>query len=340
LEDKVACKLPTWGGNFINIAGRTARVRSVLTSQAIYFLTPLIIPSGTLEHIKKIQRAFLWSAKEKTIGAQCKVNWDKVCRPKGLGGLGVLNIEKFARALSLRWPWLEWRDEQKIWVGSGNPCTPEDMSFFYAATSITIGNGERTSFWETPWLNGNKPKDIAPLIFLASRTKRWNIKKSMENNAWIGKIALNEDFSLEHAAQYVSLWIQLSHIRLTCDMEDSISWRLTTNGKYTTASAYKAQFFGATSTNMNRLIWKVWATPKVKFFAWLAIQNRLWTADRLEKRGWPNCGLCPLCKREPETITHLLINCRYTVRLWDSIRAWLDIHGLNTQDWSMLSIES
>jgi hypothetical protein len=25
--------------------------------------------------------------------------------------------------------------------------------------------------------------------------------------------------------------------------------------------------------------------PKIKFFAWLAIQNNLWTVDRLEKRG-------------------------------------------------------
>jgi hypothetical protein len=64
------------------------------------------------------------------------------------------------------------------------------------------------------------------------------------------------------------------------------------------------------------LVWKVWATPQVKFFAWLAIRNRIWTADRLERRVWENCGLCPLCKQTQETTAHLFSHCRYTKRLW------------------------
>jgi hypothetical protein len=41
LEDKCAGKLPTWNGKFINVAGRTSLVKSVLASQAIYHLTSL-----------------------------------------------------------------------------------------------------------------------------------------------------------------------------------------------------------------------------------------------------------------------------------------------------------
>lgn len=32
--------------------------------------------------------------------------------------------------------------------------------------------------------------------------------------------------------------------------------------------------------------WKAWAPSNVKFFAWLALQDRIWTADRLAKL-WP-----------------------------------------------------
>jgi hypothetical protein len=46
---------------------------------------------------------------------------------------------------------------------------------------------------------------------------------------------------------------------------------------------------------------KAWAPQKLKSVSWLAMQNRIWMADRLEKRGWQNCGnvgyTYPLCKQ-------------------------------------------
>jgi hypothetical protein len=154
LEDKCAGNLPTWNGKLVTTAGRAALVKSVIASQAMYHLTPLALPLGTIKFINKIERAFLWSGKESTTGAKCKVNWDTVCRPKKLGGLGILHLGKFVMALRLRWPWLQWKDPNRIWAGSGNPCTKEDMEFFYAATEITIGNGNKTPFWHAPWLGG------------------------------------------------------------------------------------------------------------------------------------------------------------------------------------------
>jgi hypothetical protein len=59
LEDKCAGKLLMWNGKFVNMAGGTALVKSVLASQAIYHLTPLSIPLGTLNFINKVERAFL-----------------------------------------------------------------------------------------------------------------------------------------------------------------------------------------------------------------------------------------------------------------------------------------
>ena len=114
LEDKCTGKLPTWNGHLVTMAGRNELVKSVMTSQATYYLTSLGVPPGTLKFIKKIERAFLWSAKEKTSGAKCKVNWEVACRPKKLGGLGIKNLDKYATSLRLRWPWLEWTDPQKI----------------------------------------------------------------------------------------------------------------------------------------------------------------------------------------------------------------------------------
>ena len=46
----------------------------------------------------------------------------------------------------------------------------EDMDLFYAATTISVGNGRKTNFWDAPWIDGLKPtKYIVPIIYLASQ---------------------------------------------------------------------------------------------------------------------------------------------------------------------------
>ena len=97
---------------------------------------------------------------------------------------------------------------------------------------------------------------------------------------------------------------------------DGISWNLMAIGQYSAALAYKAESFGVIPSDMKRMVWKIWAPPESKHFSWLALQNRLWTADRLEKRGWPNCGLCPLGKRTTESVDHLFVHCHFTMRIW------------------------
>jgi hypothetical protein len=80
------------------------------------------------------------------------VRWANVKRPKSLGGLGVLDLEKFSRALRLRWLWFEWTDRDRPWVGTEVPCNEEDKQLFRASTKMTIGNGTTAKFWESVWL--------------------------------------------------------------------------------------------------------------------------------------------------------------------------------------------
>jgi hypothetical protein len=159
------------------------------------------------------------------------------------------------------------------------------MDIFYAATSITLGNGRMTPFWAAPWLGGRKPIDVAPLIYNISKRKSWKVCDALNGNAWVHKITLDEDFSMDHLLQFVELWSLLLHVHLDDQVEDSISWNLTANWQYSAKSAYEVQFIGSTLSIMHKTVWKVWATPKAKFFAWLLLQNRIWTADRLQKKG-------------------------------------------------------
>jgi hypothetical protein len=204
--------------------------------------------------MNKIERAFLWADTKEVSGGKCKINWESVCRPTNLGGLGILHIDKFARALRLRWPWYEWKQPKKLWVGSGTPCNEVDMVLFYASTTIYVGNGKIAPFWESPRLNGRKPKDIAPLIFHASPRKKWNVEQATRGGAWISKIKMDGKLTIPHIREFISHWRELTDVNLSEDVNDSIVWNLTKSGEYTTTSACKSQFFGATNTLMNKMV--------------------------------------------------------------------------------------
>ncbi|OEL37823.1 hypothetical protein BAE44_0001160, partial [Dichanthelium oligosanthes] len=41
-------------------------------------------------------------------------------------------------------------------------------------------------------------------------------------------------------------------------------------------------------------------------------------------RNWPCSSTCVLCDQEPETATHLCLQCPFAREVWDKIRTWTD----------------
>ena len=99
------------------------------------------------------------------MGAKCKVNWTRAARWKKNGGLGILHLGKFARALSLRWLWRDWNPEGKPWVGNEPPCNETDKHLFAAATTIKIGNEKKIAFWNSAWMQGIRPRDLQYTLY-------------------------------------------------------------------------------------------------------------------------------------------------------------------------------
>ena len=182
-------------------------------------------------------------------------------------------------------------------------------------------------------LSGIRPKDIAPHIFEISKKRGCSVHKALQDNFWVSKVNTGEITNVSHLTELVNLWGKLLHVHLNPNVLDSISWKLCNDCLYSVAAAYKAQFLGLVDMVMPLMVWKNWAPPKCKFFAWLVINNRIWTADMLHRRRWPNCHLCPLCKQVQESAAHLLFQCRYTVRVWVMIKTWLGLVDVHPADW-------
>jgi len=75
-------------------------------------------------------------------------------------------------------------------------------------------------------------------------------------------------------------------------------------------------------------LWKSWAPGKCKTFLWLAIRDRCWTADRLQKRGLPHPDRCPLCDQEQETVQHILAAFVFARQFWFAILQSLNLVAL------------
>ncbi|XBH58357.1 hypothetical protein VPH35_079809 [Triticum aestivum] len=132
--------------------------------------------------------------------------------------------------------------------------------------------------------------------------------------------------------------VGVTHVELSNE-PDKLLWSWTANGVYTAQSCYRATFQGVTGCHSWKLIWRSWAPPRVKFFHWLACQDRCWTAERLARRGLQHHPRCLLCDQEPETIKHLMLVCPFARHTWHEILAWLRLpaptpeHDDSIMDW-------
>jgi hypothetical protein len=104
--------------------------------------------------------------------------------------------------------------------------------------------------------------------------------------------------------EFITLWSLLKNVCLRGEVNDSIVWRWTPSGEFSMVSAYSIQFQGSHPPFDTGKIWKAKAKPKVKFFGWTAMHQKILTADILEIRGIQNNHCCPLCNAEPENATH------------------------------------
>lgn len=58
---KVQQKLSSWQGPFLNIAGRSVLIKSILSVVPYYFMQSLLIPKGIIKEIEGYSKRFLWS---------------------------------------------------------------------------------------------------------------------------------------------------------------------------------------------------------------------------------------------------------------------------------------
>ncbi|KAE9589463.1 putative RNA-directed DNA polymerase [Lupinus albus] len=147
--------------------------------------SPLVVGASlnVIQSIQKIQRNFLWG-ETNCVRKIHWVKWDRVCKSKLEGGLGVKDIHFFNVALLGKWKWRLVTESDSLWcrvlfskygrvsnnswVGFRTPISKQsvwarDLGFTCSSNLINsnwvwkglircLGDGSHTSFWYDSWL--------------------------------------------------------------------------------------------------------------------------------------------------------------------------------------------
>lgn len=182
---------------------------------------------------------------DKVYGGHSLVNWPMTSRPKTKGGLGILDLERFSRTLRLRWLWFQWKHKDHAWNRLELPCDSRDRELFAASTVVTVGDGRTARFWTSSWIDWMTAKSLAPSLFQKATRKKISVQMALQDNRWISHILPIQ--TAQEIQEYVILWEKVHGVTLQENNDDSIRWRWTDDGEYTTKSAYQIQFEGSFS---------------------------------------------------------------------------------------------
>ena len=92
LVNKTASKLQPWKTKNVSKAGRVALIQANIESMPAHTMQCFQLPSTTTKQIDRISRNFFLKKSNNSSGLPM-VSWDKICRPKKVGGLKRRKME-------------------------------------------------------------------------------------------------------------------------------------------------------------------------------------------------------------------------------------------------------
>ncbi|XP_039138867.1 uncharacterized protein LOC120276209 [Dioscorea cayenensis subsp. rotundata] len=101
----VRSRLTPWKANYLSLGGRLTLINSVLSTVPVYWMSVFKLPAWVIKDIDQFRRDFLWKGPDLGSKGIRLVAWNRITRPKDMGGWGILNLSDFNIALLGKWSW-------------------------------------------------------------------------------------------------------------------------------------------------------------------------------------------------------------------------------------------
>ncbi|GKV11786.1 hypothetical protein SLEP1_g23006 [Rubroshorea leprosula] len=311
----------------------------------VYLMSAYKIPKGILFTLDKIHKNFLWGGmgERKKIGW---VKWERVCRKKECGGLGVKDLRKFNMALLGKWWGRLAKGEDGLWSKVMSSKYGEngghwlDWDGFTEGFRIKVGEGKRVSFWWDEWCGESYLANKFPRLYILCTGKDeecFQMGRAL-NGTWRWNLTWRRTLHQWEDETAKELQNMIEKVRISPGSADNWEWIHSPDGEYSTATAY------ALLTNQRReeeeaeiykRIWNPNIPSKVAAFNWKVLLDRIPTKLNLLKRGVikeEEERKCVLCEEEKEDSSHLFLNCKIVKWLWRACANWWGIEvGLQNE---------
>lgn len=107
-------------------------------------------------------------------------------------------------------------------------------------------------------------------------------------------------------------------------------WKGAADGNFSTKTALAFINDCALDDSSYRWIWKLVTYPKIKFFIWLIVTNRIPTTHHLHNRSIDMSIVCAQCSLDVETSFHALRDCPKIASLWEAFKiSYMDTSDLD-----------
>ncbi|CAN1766118.1 Putative ribonuclease H protein At1g65750 [Linum perenne] len=294
------------------------------------------LPVYLCDHIDKKIRNFIWGSTEGSRRIH-NVNWETVCKPKCLGGLGLRSARDLNKAFLMKLVWGMLSRPNELWVQvmltkymknsgqgwclkrrSGFSATWRGMLSVWSDTinglQWSIRDGNRTKFWTDTWLDSG-----ITLIDFATNIQGVNHLSSVfdfchENGSW--------DFNKLENCLPPEMVLQVGGMTppRAGAGDDTLVWGLEDNGRFSIKTAYALlQDLRLDDRDKKwKRLWDWQGPNKIKHFMWIVMQGKLMTNLERTRRHISNSDTCTVCGRGAESLDHLFRYCDVANAVWNA----------------------
>ena len=327
-------------------------VRSVTSTLANHAMQYSRVPAGVCDSLDQIQRNFMWGGNNDS-RKPALVRWSSVCTPKDQGGLGIRDSRMMNKALLAKRGWQLYSNSNSLWskilkakyltthsflqVQPKNDSSATWKSILSAHHTVTKGiafsvrNGATARFWLDTWI-GTEPLISKAKTSIPAAEQQLTVNKFWGDNTW------NWEKIGNTLPQEVIFLLNSNFLDVVSPDDDVLYWKHTTNGLFTTKSAYLSlvQVPNQPVNSNWRKIWDLNCVPKHKSLIWLMYHDRVLTNAMRVRRRMTQDSRCLRCGAAEEMTIHVFRDCPESAAVWrywrtpDQVHQW---RSLSLQQW-------